>query len=581
MHPNALASTADLRLYRWLSRFKILNYGAKILVMAFIGIHVPLMALAAWYALQASPNWDALVEALAVTLAATLVGTAVTLWVLHQLLRPVAMTSRSLRAFCSTRERIALPTGFADEVGTLMADADQTLDHLAHTLDHLQYVDEVTGLPNRKRLAQSVDARIAQGQPVGVAVLRFSNLGRIVETLDIPLVHEAVRTMARRLGQRLELADELARVGPSRFACLVHADFSDADPWAHASVQLRDAMQACGAEFHVGDFAIAPVLHAGLAVHPDDGIDGEALIDSAIAAATLANAAAPVVLHGIQARRAALDEFRLEQDLRRAIDREEFALHFQPVVDVLLGRTVGAEALLRWTHPERGRVPPLAFIGVAETSGLIDALGLWVLRTACAQVRTWNDGGLPGLRIAVNVSARQFLDPALKRHVMEAVDHYGIAPNQLEIELTETAAMVDHEHTRRVLSALRDAGVGTAIDDFGTGYASLSYLRKLPFDKLKIDREFVTDVHRQRHSQAICGALIELSKGLDLQIVAEGAESEKDVRHLADRGCRLFQGYYFSQPVAAADFAMAATAPGAFAPLGADRPAPAPTILLH
>lgn len=581
MHPNAPSAAADLWVYRWLSRLQKLNYGAKIMLVAFVGIHAPLIALAVWFAMQTSLTWDELTETFAVTLAATIAGTAFTLWVLRQLLRPVTLTARSLRAYRSGSERIPLPTGFTDEVGTLMSDAAQTLDQLSDTLHTLQYVDDVTGLPNRKRLAQSINSRIARGLPFGVAVMRFSNLTRISETLDAHMVHEAVRTMAQRLGQRHEFAEHLSRVGSSRFGCLVDVAPQDAEPWQDAAAQLCSALQACAHEFHVGDYAIAPMLHGGLATYPADGTDGEALIDSAIAAAAQASVAAPVTLHGTQARQAALDQFRLEQDLRRAIDRNEFTLHFQPVVDMALGCTVGAEALLRWTHPERGTVPPLAFIRVAESSGLIDPIGLWVLRTACAQVRAWNEQGMPGLRIAVNVSARQFLDPALKRHVVEAVEHYGIAPNQLEIELTETAAMVDTEHTRRVFTALRDVGVGTAIDDFGTGYASLSYLRKLPFDKLKIDREFVTDVHRLRHSQAICGALIELSKGLDLRVLAEGAEAERDVTHLLERGCTLFQGNYFSRPVAAADFALAATAPGVFAALGANRHAPPPTALLH
>jgi len=314
----------------------------------------------------------------------------------------------------------------------------------------------------------------------------------------------------------------------------------------------------------LGDFAVKPTLHAGLATYPDDGADSHTLIDSAIAASSQATDATPVMLHSAKAREASLDRFRIEQDLRRAIERNEFELHFQPIVDVHAGRTIGAEALIRWHHPERGMVPPLAFIGAAEASGLIEPIGLWVLRAACAQLSTWNAGKQAGLSIAINVSARQFLDPAFKHHIFEAIRDYKLSPDQLEIELTETSAMVDYDYTRRMFTELRDAGVGIAIDDFGTGYASMSYLRKLPFDKLKIDREFVTDVHRMRHGQAICGALIELAKGLDLKILAEGAEKEEEVRFLSERGCGLFQGYYFSRPVPAADFARAIELPAAF-----------------
>jgi EAL domain-containing protein (putative c-di-GMP-specific phosphodiesterase class I) len=188
-------------------------------------------------------------------------------------------------------------------------------------------------------------------------------------------------------------------------------------------------------------------------------------------------------------------------------------------------------------------------------------MGLWVIRQACQQLGEWNRAGLSGLRMAVNVSARQFLDPALRQHLRDAIESAHISPDQLEIELTETVAMVDYAHTRRVFSALRSDGMSIAIDDFGTGYASMSYLRKLPFDKLKIDREFVTDVHRTRQSQAICGALIELAQGLDLQILAEGTEQESEVRYLAQQGCDLFQGYYFSRPVPADQFSQSLSVP--------------------
>jgi EAL domain-containing protein (putative c-di-GMP-specific phosphodiesterase class I) len=291
-----------------------------------------------------------------------------------------------------------------------------------------------------------------------------------------------------------------------------------------------------------------------MAAFPEDGSDAATLLDRALAAAAQAGDASPVMLHSAQARQSALHRFGIEQDLRRALDRDEFTLHFQPVVDVRSRTAVGAEALIRWRHPERGLIAPGEFIGAAETSGLIEPIGLWVLRNACAQVRAWNRTGHDSLRMAINLSARQFLDPDLMAHVVEAINDHGISPAQLEIELTETAAMVDHDHTRRLFTSLRDIGVSIAIDDFGTGFASMSYLRTLPFDKLKIDREFVTNVHKIPQNQAICGALIELSKGLGLKVLAEGTESEEEVRYLVEHGCSLFQGFYFSRPVPGKEF---------------------------
>lgn len=548
------SADAGLRLYRALAAFRRLNYRAKILLIAFIGIHVPLIGLALWYVFRSAGDWRMLAETLAVTLIATLVGTAVTLAALGHLLRPVVLTSRALRTFREGRRHEALPTGYTDEVGTLMADAQQTLDELEAAMHRLSFIDEASGLPNRKHFEQQVAQRIASGQAVVVAALQFDNLPRISETLDARHAEEAMRQIAARLHGHAAFGDQLSRIDAQVFACLVGTGDG-------AAARVRAGLDCCAQECPVGEIVVHPVLQAGLAAHPVDGASASALVDAAVSAASHASMQAPVALHSPQAREDAQQRLRLEHELRRALERDEFVLHFQPVVDVQAGRSVGAEALLRWNHPQRGLLLPQAFIGAAEASGLIEPLGIWVLRQACAQLHAWNAGGLPGLHLAINVSARQFQHPALHQLIVETVAQYRIAPGQLEIELTETAATADHAHTRRVFTSLREAGIRIAIDDFGTGYASMSALRSLPFDKLKIDREFVSGVHGLRQSQAICAALIALSKGLDLEVVAEGAEAEPEVRELAGRGCRLFQGYYFSRPVPAAALAHAMRVP--------------------
>ncbi|WP_162241850.1 bifunctional diguanylate cyclase/phosphodiesterase [Pseudorhodoferax sp. Leaf267] len=552
---------SGLRLYQAVARYRLLGYQGKILAAVFLGIHLPLITLALWVALDRTADWSVWLQTLAVALAATLVGTGLTLWVLHHLLRPVTLTSQALRRFRDTRERLSLPVHYTDQVGTLMADTHETLAHLEQALHALEFVDAATGLPNRKRFARELQQRIAQGEVFAVAVVRFSNLSRIAGTMDVERAESAARAVALRLGAMPAFALALSRIGPSKFGCVLLPVAGDATPWASAAARLRAALDACCDEILIGEFAFKPVLQGGLSAYPDDGADAEQLIDAAVHAASLAQAGDPVVQHSAKARQASLEHFRLEQDLRRALEREEFVLHYQPVFDLAAGRAVGAEALLRWQHPERGLLLPGAFIGAAEASGLIEPIGLWVLRQACAQVRDWNGQGLAGLRMAINVSARQFLNPLLKDQVLAAIARCNLSPAQLEIELTETAAMADHAHTHRVFTALRDAGVGISIDDFGTGYASMSYLRKLPFDKLKIDREFVTDVHQTRPSQAICSALIALARGLGLRVLAEGAETASEVNHLAQQGCDLFQGYFFARPVPAADFAQAMAMP--------------------
>ena len=541
---------SELRLYDLMDRAGIRNYRTKVMLMAFVGTHIPLIALVSYFALKSSADWTAFFATVGVTLAATLVGTALTLLVLNHLLRPILLTSRTLRSYARSREIGVLPTGYTDEVGTLMADTAETLKHLERVRDGLEYRDATTGLPNRRKLVAELEATMP-GESFTACVIRFTNHRRLIETLDIKAAEAAIAVIADRLS--LALGDQiLYRGGSAEFVWLSRNDgvaVNTPDTGA-ADARVKAMIARCAGTLTLDTVVIEPVLHGGIAVYPNDAEEPETVIDHAMAAVALASDAMPVSLHSSMARRSSIERLRLEQELRRALDRDEFVLHYQPVIDLSVGRAVGAEALIRWQHPEKGMIPPANFIGLAESTGLIDPMGLWVMRKACMQVHDWNASGLPGMKVAINLSARQFLDGNLIGHVTEALEMSGISADQLEIELTETAAMADHAYTKAMFSKLRDLGVSIAIDDFGTGYASMSYLRKLPFDKLKIDREFVANVHRTRDSQAICGALVTLGKGLGLRVLAEGAESHDEVIYLWSHGCDLYQGYYFSKPLA-------------------------------
>ncbi len=541
----------DLRLYAFMDRFGFLTYRTKILVVAFIGSHVPLIVLALYLALRSAPDWGGFVESVGVTLLATLVGTGITLLILDHLLRPITLTARTLREYRRTRAAPALPTRHTDDVGTLMADTAETLAHLERALDAVEHLDGATGLPNRRRLVLDLGRRMATRGRLAACVIRFSNYNRLVETLDLGAAEAAARAIVERLLAAPGVEGMPYRVGGAEFVFLAGAEDQSAvavGEWVHRVIA------ACTDNLTVQSLTITPQLQGAVTVFPDDAETPDELIDHAVAAVALTTDEARIGYHAPAARRAALERMRLEQELRRAISNEEFVLHFQPVVDLSVGRAVGAEALIRWRHPQRGLLPPAGFVDAAEAHGLIDPIGLWVMRKACQQISEWSAAGLGRLRIAVNLSARQFLDPNLIGHVTESLTLAGISPDRLEIELTETAAMADHAHTRAVFTRLRDLGVSIAIDDFGTGYAGMSYLRKLPFDKLKIDREFVAGVHRISDNQAICAALLALGEGLGLRVLAEGVESGEDVRYLRARGCNLYQGYYFSRPLPAAEF---------------------------
>jgi EAL domain-containing protein (putative c-di-GMP-specific phosphodiesterase class I) len=294
----------------------------------------------------------------------------------------------------------------------------------------------------------------------------------------------------------------------------------------------------------------------GIAVYPHDAEDAESLLRSADLAMYRAKerggddyqVCTPAIHAGI------LEQLDLENDLRRALQREEFVLHYQPQVDGRTGRICGVEALLRWQHPERGRVQPQEFIALAEKSGLIVRLGEWVLRTACAQNRAWREAGLLCLPVAVNVSPVQLQQPDLAETVARALEETGLAPACLRLEITEGAVMQDAKMTINVLRDLRELGVEISVDDFGTGYSSLSYLKRLPIDEVKIDRSFVHDVPGDPDDAAIVAAIIALAQALNLRVVAEGVETQEQLAFLRERGCHVMQGYLFARPMPAHEF---------------------------
>ena len=541
-------------LYDALHRAGITNYRAKIMVVAFVGIHVPLLSLVVLFLLHTEMRAGVLIWVLGVATAATLGGTAATLAALHELLRPVTITAEALREYRETRHVEPLPDDYSDEVGTLMADAGAMVEELERTVDRLEHVDPGTDLPNRRRALRLIAERAMRGDPFAVAVLRLAGFERIAATLDLDRAEQGAQVVAHRLraalaGQGLP-GEVLARVSKGEFAITLPAGEADGEGVA---ARLRRLARLCGGEVELGDTRVRIDMPAGAAFHPADGTDPRALLDHAVASAASADTDSPVVLHSPEARAAARRRLQLEDELHGALAGDELELYYQPVVDLAARGVVGAEALLRWRHPARGLLLPGAFVPVAETSGLIDELGRWTLHRACSQARAWSDAGRP-LAVAVNISARQLGDPDLHRHVEAAIAEAGIAPAQLEIELTESVAMADHERAREVVARLGALGVGVAIDDFGTGYASLSHLRKLAFTKLKIDAEFVRGVERDPTSQAICAALLELARGLGLAALAEGTETTEEVRHLSGRGCTLFQGNHFSRAIPVAEF---------------------------
>jgi EAL domain-containing protein (putative c-di-GMP-specific phosphodiesterase class I)/GGDEF domain-containing protein len=543
----------NLRLYAALAGAIRISYRNKIMLIAFIGTHVPLLALVVLYATATATSLAEALRVIGVALVATLIGTGITLTLLHHLLRPILMTAQALRRYATDRRLPSLPVGFPDEAGQLMTDTVGTLTRLDAVLEDLAFVDAVTGLPNRESMLRRLAERLAGGDRLALCVVALRNADQVTAGFGEAGVTIALRVLATRLDAAAGYGAIIARLEGRGFAVVLDAS----QPELSLVARLEAVLALLRPEISHGEMTLLPDLAVGVALAPEDATEAEALLNAAQAAVPPGFQLAPA-FYSAAAQAAVRRRLDLERELRRALAEDGLMLHFQPVVRMTAadgrGRIVGAEALLRWRHPQEGMIPPRDFIPLAEQCGLMDPIGLWVLRTGCRQLRLWDEAGLPPMRLAVNLSAGQFSDRQLVRSIGDTLAEQMVAAHRLEVEMTETAAMQDRDMTRRVFAELHALGATVAIDDFGTGYSTMSHLRDLHFDILKIDREFVHGVDASRSGLAICKALLALGKGLDIEVLAEGVETAEEVRQLHRHGCGLFQGYHFGKPMAGAAF---------------------------
>ena len=416
--------------------------------------------------------------------------------------------------------------------------------------------DTLTGLANRnllrERLAQSIAGAARGGNPLWVV---FVDLDRFKFVNDTP-GHEAgdilLRTLAGRLQAATREADTVARLGGDEFV-LVLPDHNDAG--AGLAV-LQRIMDTVAQPLVIDEHEFFLTCSIGVAIYPIDGTNAETLTKHADIAMYRAKELGrnTFQFYSPTMSERTLERLSIEGDLRHALERGEFTLHYQPQVDLGSGAIVGMEALIRWDHPQLGRIAPGRFIGLAEEMGLIIPIGAWVLRTACAQTKAWQLAGLGELRVAVNLSPRQFTQKALLQSIADILRDTGLDARFLELELTESMVMSDVEHAISILRNLKGLGIQIAIDDFGTGYSSLSYLRRFPIDVLKIDQSFVNDISTDPDDAAIVVSIISLAHSLRLKVVAEGVETAEQLAFLREHDCDQMQGYFFSRPVAADAF---------------------------
>lgn len=455
-------------------------------------------------------------------------------------------SNRVRRPTARETELVALATHIA-RIAIERKRGDERIHFMAHH-------DDLTGLPNRaffkERMAKTLYQARSNGRKVTVAYLDLDNFKDINDGLGHAAGDEILKEVAARMANGVRASDMVVRLGGDEFlVVLVHQSGHDGGIMR----RLRDLQKAVVKPILIEVKQIAVTCSIGVASFPSDGSTAEELLANADRAMYRAKQLGRNTLqHHLGARDA---EIKLpvseQEELRQAIVNDQLVLHYQPQVDVMTGEVTGVEALVRWNHPARGMVPPAEFIPMAEENGLIVPLGLWVLSEACRQARKWQDMGLAPLRMAVNVSAKQFTDPDFARHVAEAIERFDLAPRWLELELTESVLMQDANRALAMMNALRPLGIRFSIDDFGTGYSSLASLKTFPFDRLKMDRSLIEALPGDKTAVAIGLAVISLAQTLGLAVVAEGVETGAQLDFLRSAKCDEAQGYRFSKPVPA------------------------------
>jgi diguanylate cyclase (GGDEF)-like protein len=426
-------------------------------------------------------------------------------------------------------------------------------DQITHSAEH----DFLTGLPNRMLLNDRVNQAIAMAprhhKRVAVLFLDLDGFKHINDSLGHPTGDKLLQSIAKRLVECVRASDTVSRQGGDEFVVLL----SEVERSEDTAITARRMLQAVAEAHSIDHHDLHVTTSIGVSVFPDDGLDAETLIKNADTAMYQAkeNGRQSYKFFKPAMNVRAVERQAIEESLRRALERQEFAVHYQPKVSLKTGEITGAEALLRWTHPVRGPIPPGQFIPIAEDCGLIRPIGNWILREACRQARVWLDAGLPLASMAVNISAVQFRNENFLQGVFSTLEETGLDPKFLELELTESVLMKHAESTEVILKTLRARGVQLAVDDFGTGYSSLSYLRRFAIDALKIDQSFVRQITTTPSETTIVTAVISMGRSLNLRVVAEGVETTEELAFLQAHQCDQAQGYYFSRPVAAPQFA--------------------------
>jgi len=441
-------------------------------------------------------------------------------------------------------------------------DKDEGFTHYIHIIEALDKnqlmggYDQNTQLPNRNMFKEMLSQEQANAKrknfQLGVLFIDLDNFKVINDSLGFAKGDLLLGEVASRLKFQLRGNDLIACLGGNQFAVLLPDLVHPED----ANIVTLKLMHALEEGIEIDGHEVVVTMSTGIVIFPGDGEESETLLKHAERSMYKAKEEGGNNYQFFKAaiHNSAINRLSLESEMRKAIEREEFVLHYQPQIDTNSGHVVGMEALIRWQHPERGMVAPFHFIPVAEETGMIVPIGDWVMLEACRQNRAWQDSGLNDLKVAVNLSARQFSDRKLLAKVEDALQQSGLDVALLELEITESVIMKDIEGTIALLEKLAAMGLALSIDDFGTGYSSLSYLKRFPINKLKIDKSFIDDVIINEDDATIVEAIIGLSHNLKLDVICEGVEDKDQFSWLQERACNEIQGYFFSKPLPADAF---------------------------
>ncbi|MCB1176958.1 MAG: EAL domain-containing protein [Leptospiraceae bacterium] len=540
----------NLTVYNTIDKISPLkSFTGKIMVVAFLGIHVPLLTLLVYFLISQSKSFNEILPVLIVALIATLGGTLLTLFILHSLLFPVRLTSKGLRDYLDNSILPELPLDFKDDVGKLMSDTNLTVKKLDDTIKYIITYDQLTGLPNNDSLENRIKEKVSnfenEKKDFSLCIINISNYKNLLSVHGKQISNQIIKQISNLLVQNLSDKEQLFKLEGSEFAIL-KSNFLSPDNLVNR-ISIFEKIFSNAIKINEQDIKLNPKF--GVSIFSEENTHGDLVSQAHFAIQNIPeNSTQRIEFFSSDLRENLKKRITLENNLEQAIANKEFILYYQPQINLKTKEFSGVESLIRWKKDGK-MIPPFEFIPVAEKTGLIIPIGEWVIKESCEQGKRWIDSGMDPFKIAVNLSSEQIKLNNIIKTIEDIINKTGIDKKFIQIEITESAAMENLDKAKKTLNEFKELGVSIALDDFGTGYSSLSYLKTFPINTLKIDQSFVKTLPEDKGNLAIAGTIINLGKNLNMNTLAEGVETQEQLNTLEKLNCDNVQGYYFSKPI--------------------------------